>query len=52
MDTERVRSVAEKHRAALDRIAAVKAERDAAAQIAKQRFNQLVTELWDQSPTS
>ena len=48
MDTERVRSVAEKHRAALGRIAALKAEHDAAAQTAKQRFNQLVTELWDQ----
>ena len=48
MDAERVRSVAEKHRAALDRIAALKAEHDAAAQTAKKRFNQLVTELWDQ----
>ena len=48
MDAERVRSVAEKHRAAFDRIAALKAERDAAAKTAKQRFSQLVTELWDQ----
>ena len=47
MDTERVRPVAEKHRAALDRIAASKAERDAATQIAKQNFDQLVTELWN-----
>ena len=48
MDTERVRPVAEKHRAAFDRIVASKAERDAAAQTAKQSFNQLVTEPWNQ----
>ena len=34
MDTERVRPVAEKHRAALDRIVALKAERDAVTQAA------------------
>ena len=48
MDAERVRSVAEKHRAALDKIVAAKAERDAAAEIAKQSFNRLVGELWNQ----
>ena len=48
MDTERVRSIAERHRAALDKIVAAKAERDAAAEIAKRSFNQLVGELWNQ----
>ena len=48
MDTKRVRPVAEKHKAALDRIAASKAERDAAAETAKQSFDRLVTELWNQ----
>ena len=48
MDTKRVRPVAEKHRAALDRIAAAKAERETAAETAKQSFNQLATELWNQ----
>ena len=48
MDNTRVRPIAEKHRAALDRIAASKAERDAAVEAAKQSFNQLATERWDQ----
>ena len=48
MDTERVRAVAEKHRAALDKVAALKAERDAAAETAKQSFDQLVSDLWNQ----
>jgi len=47
MDTERVRPVAEKHRAALDRIVALKAERDAAILAAKENFDQLVTVLWN-----
>ena len=47
MDTDRVRPVAEKHRAALDRIVALKAERDAVTQAAKENFNQLVTGLWN-----
>ena len=48
MDAERVRAVAEKHRAALDKVVAAKAESDAAAEIAKQRFDKLVGELWNQ----
>ena len=48
MDTERVRAVAEKHRAALDKVAALRAERDAAAETAKQSFDQLVSDLWNQ----
>jgi hypothetical protein len=48
MDTERVRTVAEKHRAALDKIAALKAECKAVAETAKQNFELLVSELWSQ----
>lgn len=48
MDTHRVQSIAAKHRSALDKVAASKAERDAAAESARQSFDELVTELWTQ----